>query len=352
MSRPFRARFYAAFIEAIQQRNAASVDIFEEVLETERFPGDHQRRLMMDYLKSKYAGRRMDVIVVVGTKALAFAREHRGLFGNPPIVAAVGSAGQVAWTRDDVTGLEGGSWIEGTIQLALALRPETRHVVVVDGTLENDGAIQAEVERQLARHSGRLSLTYLRDLPLREVVSRLSGMPRESIVLFARQTMRDHVQDLDTFEALLHVVRASRAPVFGPMEEYPRGVEVLGGRIWRLEDDARQMAGMTNRIMDGIRARDIPAGRATFADVIDARELARWHIPESQAPAGSTVLFRTPSFFVEYWRYVACRRADLRRAVCVDRESFSSSGPTAAARRNGLGTATSSTAASSTRRAI
>src|SRR5215218_2522703 len=75
VSRPFRAKFSAAFVQAMRDAQAAPVDIYEEALETERFPRADQQRLFTDYLQKKYADRPMDVLVVVGIKALSFARE-------------------------------------------------------------------------------------------------------------------------------------------------------------------------------------------------------------------------------------------------------------------------------------
>jgi signal transduction histidine kinase len=64
------------------------------------------------------------------------------------------------------------------------------------------------------------------------------------------------------------------------------------------------MAEMAKRIANGTRARDIPAGRATYTTMLDWRELQRWNIPESRVPAGSVVLFRGRSFFGLYRSYV------------------------------------------------
>ena len=65
-SRPFRARFNAAFVDAIRAESAVPVDIYEETIEPERFGTADQPRLISSYLKEKYAGRPIDVLAVVG----------------------------------------------------------------------------------------------------------------------------------------------------------------------------------------------------------------------------------------------------------------------------------------------
>src|SRR5688500_10414191 len=53
-SRPFRARFNAAFVDAIRS-GGDPIDIFEEAIETERFPGAEQLRIVTNYFQNKYA---------------------------------------------------------------------------------------------------------------------------------------------------------------------------------------------------------------------------------------------------------------------------------------------------------
>ena len=225
-SRPFRARFNATFVDTIRGESAVPVDIYEEAIEPERFGTGDQPRLITTYLKDKYAGRPIDVLVVVGSTALEFARANRAIFGNPVIIAFVTKPGEFA-VQDNVTGLQGGGWIQGTLDLALTLRPLTRRVVVIDGSRNNNGEIQALIERQLSTRRG-LELAYLRDLPLDKLLEQISGIPEQSIVLFVRQTIRNETQDLDPFEGLSHVVRVSPAPVFSHQQEYSVGASSAG----------------------------------------------------------------------------------------------------------------------------
>ena len=300
---PARARFDAAFVEAVRSSEFIPFDLDEETLEIAPFPSAAQARLVKDYLKQKYADRKIDVIVAQGMTPLNFARENRELFGNPPIVAVASPAGYIGGSNDEVTGLQGGFWINATIDLALALRPDTHTVFVIDGSRENSGDLQAEVERQLRPRRDQIQLEYLRDLPLSDLVSRMAAVPDDSVVLFARQTMRDRSRDVDQFEALAQIVAASRAPVFSQVEEF-MGRGIVGGHVWRFENDARRMAEMAKLIVNGASARDIPPGRTTYSSLVDWQQLQRWQIPESRLPAGTVVLFRPQSFFQLYRRYV------------------------------------------------
>jgi PAS domain S-box-containing protein len=303
-SRPFRARFNAIFIDALRATGGDAYDIYEEAIESDRFSGAEQMRLVTDYLRNKYAGRKIDVIVVVGGNALTFASTHREMFGNPAIVAAVFRDGLIADAgTDEITGLQGGKWMTGTIDLSVHLRPDTQRIFVVNGTRNGGRDVEAEIARELQARRSAVELISLKDLPLSELTLRVAAIPEHSVVFYVRQTIRNQSQDLDPFEALAQVLRASPVPVFVQQEEF-MGRGVLGGYMWRFEPDARRLADITRRLVTGVRPRDIPVGEASYDTLIDSRQLQRWNIPQDRVPAGAIVMFREPSFFEQYRGYV------------------------------------------------
>jgi PAS domain S-box-containing protein len=298
-----RARFDAAFAEALRADTSSPVELYEETVESERFPGADQARVFRSYLTKKYAGRKIDVIVAQGFGPLNFARQYRGLFGNPPIVTTVSAPGQLD-SNDNVIGLQGGFWVGDTISLAKQLLPETRSVYVIDGTNEDDSALEGTIRHQWRQRHSDLALVYLRNLTLTDLVARLEAIPPHSIVVFIRQSVGTASASMDDTQGLTQVVRASPVPVFTLVEEFV-GHGVIGGRIWRFETDARRVATMARRLASGTSARDVPIGRNTYDTILDWQQLQRWGIRESRIPAGSIVRFRPKSFMDLYGGYVA-----------------------------------------------
>ena len=235
---------------------------------------------------------------------MSFARQHRGLFGNPPIVTTVSAPGQLD-SNDSVIGLQGGFWVGDTISLAKQLLPETDTVYVIDGTNETDSELEESIRRQWRQRHSSLTLVYLRNLPLTDLVARLGTIPAHSIVVFLRQSVGTaSAGSIDEAEGLTQVLRASPVPVFTLVEEFV-GRGVIGGRIWRYETDARQVATMARRLASGVSARDIPIGRNTYDTILDWQQLQRWGVSESRIPAGSIVRLRPKSFLDLYGGYVA-----------------------------------------------
>jgi PAS domain S-box-containing protein len=299
---PIRDRFGVVFTRTVRSATSAQFEVYEETLETSRFPAPEQFRLVREFLVKKYADRKIDVIATMGVPPLALARQLRPMIGSPPIVATLSPTGQID-ASDSVTGLQGGFFINGTIDLALTLQPDTQSVLVVDGGFEDNTDLQAEVERQVKARSRTVGLVYLRNLPLSDVTSRVAAAPEHSIVLYIKQNLRTGTQPMSPFDAVVEVTRASRVPVFSQVEEYI-GLGVLGGYVWDFEVDARRMAEMAVRLATGASVHDVPPGRNTYKTVLDWRQLERWGIPESRVPAASVILFRQSSFFEMYRRYV------------------------------------------------
>jgi PAS domain S-box-containing protein len=297
---PGVARFDAAFVEEVRRDAPAPIEVDTETIQTGGLESTDQSRLAIEYLRTKYADRPIDVIVAVGSVPLDFARQNRAIFSHPPIVAVAAVPEQLD-RNDNITGLHGGLWISGTIDLALALRPDTRHVVVVDGARADARDLEAEISRQLRERSHTVGVEYLRDLPIPDLVKRIAAVPESSIVLFVQQTARAGVK-VDQFDALARVVRAARVPVFSQFEDF-MGRGVVGGHVWQWEANARRMAGMVKRIVSGASARDIPTARSSYTNLLDWQQLQRWQIPESRVPAGSIALFRRASSF-DQWGYV------------------------------------------------
>ena len=301
MGGALRARFDTAFAEALRADTSAPIELYEETIEGERFPGADQARVFTSYLTKKYAGRKIDVIVAQGFAALTFARQNRWLFGNPPIVTTVSAPGQLD-SNDNVIGLQGGFWVGDTISLATQLLPETRAVYVIDGT-NDDSTLEDSIRRQWRQRHSSLALVYLRNLTLTDLVARLEAIPPQSIVVFIRQSVGTAAAGKDDADGLTQVLRASPVPVFTLVEEFV-GRGVIGGRIWRFETDARQVATMARRLASGASARDIPIGRNTYDTILDWQQLQRWGVSESRIPANSIVLFRPKSFLDQYGGYV------------------------------------------------
>ena len=122
---------YAGFDHALRvhlkSAGSSPIEFYTEYLDLIRFAGPVQREKSVDYLRAKYAGPRIDLIVTVGSLAFDFILEHGDtIFPDIPIVFASVSASRIAQAplKENVTGVAVERDVRQTVDLLLAIQPD------------------------------------------------------------------------------------------------------------------------------------------------------------------------------------------------------------------------------------
>jgi PAS domain S-box-containing protein len=300
--------FDQTFRKGLQSVPPGSIEYYSEYLESNRFPGEKQSRLFRDYLRTKYADRRIDVILAVTDQPLAFLLKYRReLFTNIPIVfVAVQSptATELA-AGPGMTGIVYGGDQSNTIDLALKIHPATEQLFVVSGTLDHDQRFEMASLKNLAQYKGRLSITYLTDLPLGELIAKTSRLPERSILLYLWQQSADEKGNvLGAPDVLTLIAHSAPVPVYG-LADPVLGSGIVGGYLRSPDRMAARATEMALRIANGTRAGDIPVESPVLAPLFDSRQLKRWGISENQLPPGSIVHFKEATLWEQHtWSIV------------------------------------------------
>ncbi len=156
-------------------------EVYNEYLDSARFPGEHQYQILYDYLRQKYAGISIDVIVATPDPSLEFLLKHRtDLFPNSPIVfvAVKRPPPETLAAGPGLTGIIRANTHRKTLDLALTLHPDTEEVFIVSGTPELDKRFEVAARQELSAYENQVRLTYLTDLPLNELTARTASLPK------------------------------------------------------------------------------------------------------------------------------------------------------------------------------
>ena len=283
-------------------------EYYAELLDTDRFPGDAQLLVFRDYLRQKYASQPIDVVVTFSDVPLNFLLRYRDdLFPKAPIVFVVNKppdASQLA-AGPGMTGLITRNAYKENVDLALHVKPDTKHIFVVSGSLLHDKIFENACRQDLVGYEGRVTIEYLTDLSIDELTDRIKNLPENSIILYGwQQEMDERGKLVETREVLASIVKSARVPIYG-LSSWQVGEGVVGGYVRTIDSMGAMAAKITLQILDGVRAQDIPVGTIPIEPLFDWRELKRWGISESNLPAGSIVKFRTPSIWEEYkWLFI------------------------------------------------
>lgn len=293
----------AAIREALLARVASPIDYFTEYLEVDPLPIPAATEALREYIRVKYAGRRIDVVIAVTDQSLRFAMDSRAeLFPDAPIVY-MGIVEPDAHERTDhggVTGVRVGTAFGQTLQMALALHPGTRRVNVVANSPNAAGVKIAREE--LRRAANGVPLVFL-DGTVTQILEEVRQLPSDEIVLFLWHARREPGNLLYSDRIAELVANLSPVPVYGTSDFYI-GRGLVGGIMRRTPETGARLGELAGRILNGERAQDLPIESAPLVRVVDWRQLQRWGIAESSLPLGSDVRFRVPSPWQAYRAYI------------------------------------------------
>jgi PAS domain S-box-containing protein len=303
---PANITFDQGFQSVLQSEPPGTVEYYPEYLESNRFPGENQAQLLANYLRQKYAHRRIDAFVAAGDPSLDFILKYRDdLFPQTPIVliAAESPPTEKLQAGPGMTGFVNLNAYRETLELALRLHPGTEQVFIVSGTLNNDKRYERVAREELQDYQSKISINYLTDLPPSELKSKMQSLPEHSIVLYVwQQALDEQGRLLESRDVLDSFARTTPVPIYG-LSGWQIGRGIVGGSVLTVEAKGMRAAEIALRITKGERAQDIPVQSGPVAPVFDWRELKRWGISERRLPPGSLVEFRAPSFWGDYKWY-------------------------------------------------
>jgi PAS domain S-box-containing protein len=298
----------AAFRRSLESALAMPVDFHVEYLELLDGGSAAYEQRVLDLFHEKYARRRIDLIFAVRAETLDFVVRHRDqLFSGVPVVFADVRPGDLgsAPVPPDVTGVVlQPLQRHRTLSSALELQPGAKRVVLVGGASALDREVEPVLREQIRARAPHLELISLIGQPLEDQLRQLSELSRDSIVLFTSYRADSTGRSRIAANMLRRVTEASRAPVYGAVPNW-LGLGIVGGDLIQYEGIGARAAELANRVLRGEAASSIapveaPPPRLTF----DWRQIQRWGMDERRIPAGSEILFRTPTLFEAYRWYV------------------------------------------------
>ena len=284
-----------------------SVEIYREEMDLSRFGSDGYLLRLRDHLRTKYAGRKIDVVVAAYPPALDFLLTHGdAVFPGAPIVFC-GIDRRMLAARSlpsHVTGTLVKREFAPTLELALRLHPGTERIVFVGGTSEFDAQLVKQAREELGRFEDRLAFTWLTALPMRELLTHLSQLPPRTIVLYSTVFRDGAGEPFVPHDVAERVSAAANAPVYGFLDQY-LGRGIVGGQLYSLDAHGEEAAILTLRILAGTPPSELPLVEPSVSrTMFDWRQLQRWGLDESQLPPEAIIRFREPSLWSTYRLYV------------------------------------------------
>ena len=266
-----------------------------EYLDWRRLPTQENRDAFLHLLQSRYGADRPDVVLTTDNPALDFVLDNRNaLFPGVPIVFCGINNYQPSLLRG-MTGITGVSEeidAVGTLKLALQLHSHARRVFIITDFTETGLAVRQAISEATGELSSRVTLEYSPDVTLGELMTTVSTLPSDTIVL-AGPFVKDSAGMFVDFPQLADQLAAHTSlPVYG-LYEQSLGHGIIGGMLTSPQLEGSRAGQLVQHILDGEAADAIPVERQqSTRPAFDWTRLAAYHIPTSSLPAGSLVINR------------------------------------------------------------
>ena len=287
-------------VSGVLQAPNRNVEFYSESLDLSSFPSRPSKEEARAWIDKKYGSYKLDVVVAVGPGAIEFLSKYtQSLFLNVPIVICGASQDQLSNSRLDSRFT--GTWMklepQKTLDLALRLFPDTRHVFVVGGSSSFDKVVMSLTKSAFTSADTKTEILYSTDAEMDRLLKQLQQLPSHSIELYT-SFFQDSAGNkfLNATQALPAIAAASAAPDFGMSDTYI-GHGIVGGHVMPFEKQGKITAQIVSELLDGKKADEIPIQTIPGVYMFDWNELQTWHISESKLPEGSIIRFREPSLW-------------------------------------------------------
>ena len=323
-----------AFEKGFRQELTAakqSVRLYAEYLDAGRFPEAVQQEALYNYLTVKYSSTRLDLIIAESDPAVTFFKKHRQLFpGVRQILFQTDCQHKDSLTDSDTlssrpsgegqqnmkvgqvprTSLSSLSYknyltvkiitdFDSSVSEMLRLATPNKLFVVADTADSNGVNRLASFKETLQRKAPRLQTEFFINLPLENLLEKVSCLPDGSAIFYLLVFHDGHGRHLTPFQAAQKISARAGAPIFSHWETL-MGSGILGGYLLSGERIGKIAARSVTAHVEDKPFNFNP--QEAYGNYYDWQKLTSWGIEKKRLPA-DTVLFNSPPGIWEYYRW-------------------------------------------------
>jgi len=296
-----------AFETELVEKMGQRVDLDEVSLDMARYADPRLQEALVEYLQKRQANWQPDLVVPVGSPAGVFVAQYRQrLFPSAAILYCGMDRRRLPpdALEKNATFVGENFDLPGFVDDILRIAPRTKNIAVVIGASPVEQYWARAFREAFEPFADRVNFIWLNDLSFDQMLDRTSKLPPNSwiflVLLLRDATGVSHNAD----EALQRMHAVANAPISG-IFLHQLGLGIIGGHLYPAEREGVESARLAARILDGEPATNFPPMIVgPLAPRYDWRELERWNINEKLLPPGSTILFRSPTLWQRYQRWI------------------------------------------------
>lgn len=194
--------------------------------------------------------------------------------------------------------------LPGFVTDILQIAPTTRNIAIVIGASSVEQYWTQAFRQAFEPFAGRVNFIWLNELSFEQMLERTSKLPPNSWIFLILLLRDANGVSHDADEALRRMHAVANAPI-NSIFLHQLGLGIVGGHLYQAEREGVEAAHLAARILDGEATSSLPPTIVgPVAPRYDWRELRRWNINEKLLPPDSTLLFRSPTVWQRYQRWI------------------------------------------------
>ena len=324
---PFYNEVFSAFGSTVDAQRHFPVTTYSELLDLDQFKSSEIEEGLSSYLRLKYHGKPIGVIVAVGFESLEFVLRHReDLWRGVPMVFGFVDARALAslMPAADITGTLVNLRFADMITVARAVVPGLTGVAIVGDPLDRQAGHFAE---EIPSAVGEVAVNDLTGLPLDTVLAKAASLPERTAILYTNLAADGDVAYTSGREAVALAAKVANRPIIVASESL-FGSGAIGGYLLLPSVVGQEAGQLAMRVLNGESASSIPISVGnSIRPVFDWRQLRRWSVDKSRLPPGSEIRFREVTPWQRYrWPLIGAAILFLLQSALLLRLVFESRG--------------------------
>ena len=300
---------YAQTIRSeINQQRQKAVAFLDHSLMNAPEDDESSEAAFVDYLRTLYANRPVDLIVAIGAPAASFVqRQRQRLFPTTPMVFTAVEQRRVQYEKltENDTVVAVAHDFPAAFDNILRVLPLTKTIAIVNGASPNEKFWLEEMRRELAPLSGRVELRWYNEKSFEEILIDAARLPPHSAIFWHLMNVDAAGVAHEANDGLNKLSSSANAPIFSYDGSF-FGEAIVGGPMHSVHKSGQTTAAVAIRIFNGEKAGDIKTPPIGFAaPIFDWRQMQRWGISERNLPPGSEIRFREPAVWQQYTWQIA-----------------------------------------------
>jgi len=299
---PFSHRLRTQVHETLDEQMRKGYAINTEFLNLGYFSEKNYDGTLHAYIKRKYDGRPVTVILAIGMGALRFALEMRAdTWPQVPIVfESFDRALPVDPVPANTTGIIAPRRFQDLVKAARLVVPGLAQIALVGDSIDRQ-PYRRHYRQELVPATAGLTVKDLTDLPLSAIKRQVAKLPADTAIVYLPIFDDESGQIHNPGEALKVVAQAANRPIVVDSSALI-GKGATGGFVPSDRSLGHEAGQLVARVLHGESAASIPVTVKSFSkSEFDVRELDKWGISARTLPAHSDIRFREPSAWERYW---------------------------------------------------